>query len=1849
MNKLKQILVVTLILVFNTQVHAYLMCSSSGSSSATGVLYDSGGPTGNYGNNENCAFQINPPCNRAITIIFNSFNTENLLDVLRIYDGTSTAGTLILAASGTAIPSPVTAYSGSVFIVFTTDISVTRTGFEMVWTTSLVTSAPSASFTISDTFPPLLGNVRFTDNSAGYVSSRNWEFGDQTGSALPYPVHAYGKSGFYNVKLKVGNCLGQDSITKSLTVQDTPVINPNLSSISMNLSSCNDSAQRYFRIFNSGNGSLFYDLHGENFLIPVELLALTYGVDYNNEYQHTLAALQLYFKNFHLTEINTTSANILDSLLNGKDVLLIAKQETGSPLIFAGFSNVMKKFIARGGTVIFCGTTSAMSPLIFSTGLFNGGYAANVGSSRIAKTTVIHPYTIGVDTAFNAPVNTFAVVINDADAIRLFKFSSTYDVVTTRDTGNGHIVYIAFDYSTYDTNAAKIIANVVRNSNYKKIPGWFSFTKTKDTISIHDSDLILLKFRAGGFGIGYHHGEIKVVSNDPVNPLITVSVSMLLAGRAEIVINDSVISYDSVLRNFPKTDTVLVQNTGCDTLRIYTIKSGTVIFQPHLLTLKIPPYQSGYIPVMFDPPAAGFFLDTLQLKSNAGNVRILLSGYGVNPPVIEFGPDTLKHTLTCNDSTTRSFYIYNKGLSDLYFNIFSDNYSPPVKMLALTYGVDYFQEYLNTLSAIKRYFTNYSIKEINTTSKKTLDSFLQGMEVLLIADQETSNPAIFADFDSVLNAFLLRGGIVIFCGSDINHMDCMFNTNIFSGYYIGSLNSSAYIFSVAAPNNPVCRNLPSVIYSSNAVYYSFITNPDKLKLVDLSNTWDVAAYRKIGKGQAVYIGYDYYSYDSNAARLVSNAVQLASRKALPGWLSLSQYTDTIKPGDSVLINAKINTTGMFAGSYKAYIVINSNDPVDPVDTLPFMLNVNCRPVADFNSDDVVVNIGDSIHFRDLSLNYPTSWKWYFPYSSTPFSTLQNPVIAYPLNGYYDITLVVENALGKDSITKRAYIQVVNNVKMCSTKRTSKASGILLDSGGTMHNYNDQESCTLVIEPTCANSVTLIFDSFNLELNYDYIYVYDGDSKAGKLLLTATGNTLPAAVTATSGKMFIDFESDQLLNFEGFHARWTSSMPVGFPTDAGFAVSDTNFPVKTNVSFTDTSTDNPFAWYWDFGDGDTSTAQHPSHIYRSPGSRQVMLVATNCFGTDTFIKKIFIQDWPAFSCSPTSFKIDNVCLDSITASLEIYNSGNGNMTWEIDTGNSKREIELLALTYGVNYTGEYQNTINAIRKHFTDFHLTEIKTPDASLLQQSLVGKDVLLIAEQVSGLPVFFATFSTVLNDYVNKGGTVIFCGSYDNYANCMFSTGLFHGSYYDYLYQNTDTLKVLNNKHPITSHLKDSIFGAAVITYLVTITDTDAVRLVHYKGKDVVTVRQQGKGKVVYTGFNYYEYPDNISRIIANAVTWGSTNKLPGWVQPDKFNGVTKDTALVRLTFHKKGLQSGVYRGNIAIYTNDSNHNKNFIPLEFDIANHFPAVKLGNDTFLCPGDSIATDAGGFYKTYSWNDSISANRFIWISVPGKYYVTVTDSNDCVSADTMLLFNYTLPELKIKDLKPVFCLDDNPVVLKGIPPGGIFSGTGVSAGTFFPQKADTGIHCIKYSLTDSNRCYSDTTRYITVVPLPFIYLGKDTVLNLTDSLILDAGDGFSSYNWNNGYSSSRFLNLKGKYFIPGDYIFMAEVGDTNGCFNSDTVFITFIDTTSGIDEFSENLDLKIYPNPSRGIIFLEFCNPGGIPLDVEIINSLQESIFSKSVKGGDFREKADLTGKARGIYLVRVKAGKRVFAGKILLF
>jgi PKD repeat protein len=74
----------------------------------------------------------------------------------------------------------------------------------------------------------------------------------------------------------------------------------------------------------------------------------------------------------------------------------------------------------------------------------------------------------------------------------------------------------------------------------------------------------------------------------------------------------------------------------------------------------------------------------------------------------------------------------------------------------------------------------------------------------------------------------------------------------------------------------------------------------------------------------------------------------------------------------------------------------------------------------------------------------------------------------------------------------------------------------------------------------------------------------------------------------------------------------------------FVVNEPNPFAESEIKFTDKSGNHPTSWAWDFGDGNSSSTQNPSHTYLVQGKYSVTLTASNEQGATTVSKTDYIN-------------------------------------------------------------------------------------------------------------------------------------------------------------------------------------------------------------------------------------------------------------------------------------------------------------------------------------------------------------------------------------------------------------------------------------------------------------------------------------------------------------------------------------------------------------------------------------------------------------------------------------------------
>jgi PKD repeat protein len=117
----------------------------------------------------------------------------------------------------------------------------------------------------------------------------------------------------------------------------------------------------------------------------------------------------------------------------------------------------------------------------------------------------------------------------------------------------------------------------------------------------------------------------------------------------------------------------------------------------------------------------------------------------------------------------------------------------------------------------------------------------------------------------------------------------------------------------------------------------------------------------------------------------------------------------------------------------------------------------------------------------------------------------------------------------------------------------------------------------------------------------------------------------------------------------------SETPQGIPPVASFTPSSYELCENEEMVLTDFSSEQPTEWMWDFGDGNSSVTQNPTHTYDAPGTYIIELEVTNSFGSNSAVQTVVVYENPIVEVT-TSDNDNVVCLNDANVQLTGSPSG-----------------------------------------------------------------------------------------------------------------------------------------------------------------------------------------------------------------------------------------------------------------------------------------------------------------------------------------------------------------------------------------------------------------------------------------------------------------------------------------------------------------------------------------------------------------------------------------------------------------
>ncbi|MBK9399583.1 MAG: PKD domain-containing protein, partial [Bacteroidetes bacterium] len=1009
-----------------TVLNAFNMCGSFDEVFlSSGNLYDPGGVNGNSTGSYYCDFLIDPGCASSITLTFSTFSigSGNYLYIYNRGPNIPTGSTLLYTGTGNFMPPPITANGGKMLVRFVKSSSGSVTGFAASWTSALTnTQIPVAAFTPDNFIPPLNTPVRLLDFSLGEDLNYAWDFGDGTSSTNNPTVHEYSVPGNYTITLIAMNCLGADTLSQNITVQQAPAISVSIDTIDLAIT-CGDSITIPVNVNNNGSGDLLISENGYTDMDDtIHVLAYINHSDTASMVNPIVGAIAQYFNKFTVTYFNSNDTSQLRNALVNKHVLLFPERGNDPDTMYSYYPDIVLDYIRNGGNVVVCGgANSSSDPRLNDMSLLRAKYLKSRFASSFTTSDTTDILTDQIPYFFPQVTNRcYPFTISNRNKKMLISNNGD-DILTYRYYGKGKAVHMGFSVKNNSPDEVKrVMSNCIKMAQHRW-PDWLDVLPEIDTIHAGDSTIANFVIKPIKLKPGLHYAYINFISNDPIDSIRTIVLKINVTGLPILTFADTCFDFGIVTLGDSSTQYVTLENSGCDTLFIDSISTSSTVITTNQDSISMQ-YSSTYsFPVHFHPQALGNFTDTLSLYTNIGLIKHCISGTGVTAPAIAVSTTslTLSHN-ACGDSATTGFWFYNTGGNYLNYTLSAGNDSIPRKILTMVSGVDMQNEYQNTMNSIQQYFGNI-IADTTIFTTSAAATKLLNKDIVLFPKQETGITYV-TSIRPTIQQFVNGGGNVIFFGSDFHTnlglLPLIYQMNMFTGSDTADIISGTCL--VSDTTDFYTENINQTFPAISKTYLQKITNTDKLTLVTSSDK-DVISVRKYGKGNAIYIGFDYDTFNPDIQKIIAGTVKNIYRGKFPKGIQLFPDSGTVAPGDSVYITINSTLNGLSGGQYSLPIVINGNSSFVENDTVFSQFQIGYNPCADFTFFNTTACNG-TMSFTDLTYNPGTSWKWFFGDGDS--SLLQSPTHTYTSAGVKTVTFITTNAFGTDTIIKNCSVTLL---------------------------------------------------------------------------------------------------------------------------------------------------------------------------------------------------------------------------------------------------------------------------------------------------------------------------------------------------------------------------------------------------------------------------------------------------------------------------------------------------------------------------------------------------------------------------------------------------------------------------------------------------------------------------------------------------------------------------------------------------------------------------------------------------------------------------------------------------------
>ena len=714
--------------------------------------------------------------------------------------------------------------------------------------------------------------------------------------------------------------------------------------------------------------------------------------------------------------------------------------------------------------------------------------------------------------------------------------------------------------------------------------------------------------------------------------------------------------------------------------------------------------------------------------------------------------------------------------------------------------------------------------------------------------------------------------------------------------------------------------------------------------------------------------------------------------------------------------------------------------------------------------------------------------------------------------------------------------------------------------------------------------------------------------------------------------------------------------------ANFTANNVNICLGSSITFNDISTGSPTSWTWDFGDGNSSTLQNPTHTYSSDGTYNVSLTISDGTITETETKTAFIAvgstvntqenitacnnySWNGTTYSISGNYIDTLqtsigCDSIVTLNLIINGSGNSqenitacnNYSWNGTTySQSGTYTNTLQTTNGCDSIVTLSLTINQNDSSQESISTCNNYTWNGNTYSQSGSYLDTL---QTVNGCDSIL-TLNLTISNYISSSENIISCNNYSWNGNIYTQSG----NYTDTILipSGCDSIKILNLVIGQTSLTNQNVTACGIYNwngtnysqsgnYIDTLQSTNGCDSVLNLNLTINSSISTNESVIVcdnylWNGNNYTQSGSYNDTLVTNSGC-DSIVTLLLTVNSSSVSQEIISTCGSYIWHGNTYSQSGTYYDSLStIYGCDSisslvltiNTTQQSTDSIFSCNNYL----WNGNTYLQSGifidtlqtsqgcDSIATLNLTIYSIFNNVDSISScQSYTWNGVQysssGIYTDTLQTAFGCDSINTLYLTlnDNTAAPLTLELLLDDYCLE-----------------------TFWTVKDSQDSIWYSEGPYDCNPSGGGNQANTTIIKDIYLEENECYTFELNDLY----GDGLSASLWNGTDGTWILDDLNGNVISQGQ-------GDF-GFSTSKSFYVSQSTPSFLLEEISSKFEIVVFPNPFSKSTTIKIINGKG-PYQLELFDIRGKIIKSFSSNEDEFV--LDGISASSGIYWLKIK-------------